>query len=74
MNMNKYDSESVVVVNGFGPTLAHCKTCILERKIFKFIHVDIHICVFGKPALINYHVHMCINNGVLALTVALKHI
>lgn len=72
--MNKYDSESVVVVNGFGPTLAHCKTCILERKIFKFIHVDIHICVFGKPALINYHVLMCINNGVLALTVALKHI
>lgn len=67
--MNEYDSESVVVVSGFAPTLAHCKTCILERKIFEFIHVDMHL--FGKQALINYHVLMCINNGVLALTVAL---
>lgn len=68
MNMKEYDSESVVVVNDFAPTLAHSKTCILEYKIFKCIHVDMHL--FGKPALINYHVPMCINNGVLALTVA----
>lgn len=69
MNINEYDSECVVVVNGFAPTLAHCKTCILELiYIFKFIHVGMHR--FGKPALINYHVLMCINNGVLALTVA----
>lgn len=44
------------------------KHVYLSLYIFKFIHVGMHR--FGKPALINYHVLMCINNGVLALTVA----
>lgn len=67
MNINEYDSECVVVVNGF----AHWHTVkhvYLSLYIFKFIHVGMHR--FGKPALINYHILMCINNGVLALTVA----
>lgn len=68
MNINEYDSECVVVVNGFAPTLADVKHVYLSLYIFEFIHVGMHR--FGKPALINYHVLMCINNGVLALTVA----